>query len=76
MAAAGTWRDIDVYAVFYSAGATTAYKNDNLVFLENHVLRGKGAELGVLDAPTGTSLAEALEDVCLSYTQGAVGLIE
>jgi hypothetical protein len=76
MAEAGTWGPIDVYAVYYSAGASTSYKNDNLVFLENHVLSGKGEELGVLDAPTGTALAAALHDICVSYTAGAVGLIE
>ena len=65
-----------MYAVFYSDGFTSAYKNDNMKFLTNHVVRGAGAEMGVLDAPDGTALLEALEDVCLSYTTSGVGLIE
>ncbi|MEQ1502575.1 MAG: vWA domain-containing protein [Myxococcota bacterium] len=76
LAEAGTWGPIDVYAVYYSSGASATYKADNLSFLANHVVRGKGAELGVLDAPTGSSLVDALEDVCKEYTVGSPGLIE
>ena len=76
LALAGTWGPIDVYAVYYSSGATTSYKNDNLWFLNNHVITGKGAELGVLDAPSGSALTEALDDLCKTYTVGTPGLIE
>jgi Flp pilus assembly protein TadG len=76
LAAAGTYGAIDVYAIFYSNGATTAYKDDNIAFMENHIIRGKGAELGVLDAPTGAALTSALQDVCIAYTVGSAGLID
>lgn len=75
LAAGGTWRDIDVYAVYYSAGATSAYHNDNIAFMTKHLVHGKGADLGVLDAPSGSDLVAALQEVCLSYTAGTVGLI-
>jgi Flp pilus assembly protein TadG len=76
MAAAGTHGPIDVYAIFYSNGASSTYKNDNIKFMQNHIIRGKGAELGVLDAPTGAALTAALQDVCIAYTVGSAGLIE
>jgi hypothetical protein len=73
----GLHREIDVYAVFYSAKHPSgAYHDDNLAFLRNHVVRGAGAEVGVLDAPTGDALIRALEDVCLDYARGDVGLLE
>lgn len=76
MAAAGTHGPIDVYAIFYSNGASATYKNDNIVFMTNHIIRGKGATLGVMDAPTGAALTSALQDVCIAYTVGSAGLID
>jgi Flp pilus assembly protein TadG len=76
LAESGTWGPIDVYAVYYSSGASTSYKNNALAFLNKHVVSGAGAELGVLDAPTGTALVDALQDLCKKYTVGRPGLIE
>lgn len=76
LAAGGTHGPIDVYVVFYSSGATTTYKADNTTFLTNHVVSGKGAELGVLDAPSGDGLTAALESICEAYVVSAPGLIE
>jgi hypothetical protein len=76
MAAAATYGPIDVYAIFYSNGAGATYKSDNIKFMTNHIIRGKGADLGVLDAPTGAALTAALQDVCIAYTVGSAGLIE
>lgn len=72
----GTWGPIDVYAIYYSSGATNTYQNDALAFLRNHVVNGAGAELGPLNAPSGSALVEALEAVCKEYTVGRPGLIE
>jgi hypothetical protein len=76
LAMTGNYGAIDVYAVFYSSGATSTYKNDNQKFLTNHVLAGDGLTLGVLDAPTGTGLTDALKKVCESYVAGAPGILE
>lgn len=76
LAEAGTWGPIDVYGVFYSSGAATTYKNDNLAYIEDHILAGDGETVGVLDAPTGSALTTALRALCEEYTVGTPGLIE
>lgn len=75
-AVAGKWGPIDVYAVFYSDNATATYKKDNFAHMTKHMLTGKGAELGVLDAPGGAGLVTALQSLCEAYTMPAPGLIE